>query len=342
MSLDGRIRQGLVQAADSVEPNVEGDLMKVTQRARTRRRIQWAAGAVAVAAIGAFLFLGGTDLFDATGDTNPIPPASTGGDGGPTISPTPEDSPSEAVSLTLADLWFTRGEVLFPDTSGLPSAELEGTKLTGEMLLGALVAGTDHAPPEAGLSTSIPEGTKVLGFDIANRIATVDLSSEFVSGGGSLSMRMRVAQVVFTLTQEEEEVEGVLFEIDGEPVDAIGGEGVDVSDPQTRADYEDLLPPIAVTSPNWGTYFVSGETIEGIANVFEATVSWRILDESGEEIANGFATATCGTGCWGDFTTEVEFSIDHSQEGTVEVFESSAENGEPMNVVSVPVTLFTD
>ncbi len=81
MSLDGRIRQGLVQAADTVEPNVEGDLMKVQARSRNRRRIQFAAGAVAVAAIGAFLFLGGTDLFDSTGDTAPIPPASTGGDG---------------------------------------------------------------------------------------------------------------------------------------------------------------------------------------------------------------------------------------------------------------------
>ena len=339
MSLDGRIRQGLIGAADSVRPNVEGDLMKVQSRSRNRRRIQWAAGAVVVAAIGAFFFLGGTDLFDSTGDTDPIPPVSTGGDGG-TVSPTPTDSPSEAVSLTMADLWFTRGETLFPDTSGLPTDEFESTTLTGEMLLGALVEGTDQAPPEAGLSTAIPAGTEVLGVDLADRIATVDLSSEFVSGGGSLSMRMRVAQVVYTLTQNK--VEGVLFKIDGVPVDAIGGEGVDVSDPQTRADYEDLLPPITVTSPNWETYFLSGDTIEGIANVFEATVSWRILDESGTEIASGFATATCGTGCWGDFTTEVEFSIDHSQDGTVEVFESSAENGEPINMVSIPVTLFTD
>lgn len=311
--------------------------MKVQSRSRNRRRMQWAAGAVAVAAIGAFLFLGGTDLFDSTGDTDPIPPAATG-NGGPTVEPTPDSSPSEAVNLALTELWFTKGETLYPDTSGIPPQG--GTKLTGKMLLEVLVAGTDEAPAEAGLSTQIPVGTEVLGVDVADGIATVDLSSEFVSGGGSLSMRMRVAQVVYTLTQAS--VEGVLFEIDGQPVDAIGGEGVDVSNPQTRADYEDLLSPITVTSPEWGTTFFSGGTIAGIANVFEANVSWRILDENGDEIANGFTTATCGTGCWGDFTTEAEFTIDHSQEGTVEVFESSAENGEPINVVSIPVTLFAD
>ena len=279
MSLDGRIRQGLVQAADTVEPNVEGDLMKVQARSRNRRRMQFAAGAVAVAAIGAFLFLGGTDLFDSTGDTAPIPPASTGGDGGPTVSPTPDESPSSSASATPIEMWFTQGETLFPDTS----AAYLGTDdvLGANMALGSLLDGTTEVGDQINLETQIPEGTQLLDLEISDGVASVDLTSEFQSGGGSLSMRMRIAQVVYTLTQFDS-VDGVLFLIDGEPVDAIGGEGVMVDTPQTRKDYEDLLPAIAVTSPGFGWDFTSGDLIEGIANVFEANVSWRILDENGK------------------------------------------------------------
>jgi hypothetical protein len=181
----------------------------------------------------------------------------------------------------------------------------------------------------------------MLDLSIADEIATVDLSSEFVSGGGSLSMRMRVGQVVYTLTQFDS-VDGVLFKIDGEPVESIGGEGVMVDTPQTRKDYEDLLPAIAVTTPGFGWDFASGDLIEGIANTFEANVSWRILDQNGEEIADNFTTATCGSGCWGDFSIEAEFSVDQDQPGTIEVLEYSAENGEPINVVSIPVTLLAE
>ena len=340
MSLDGRIRQGLVQAADSVEPNVEGDLMQVVERSRNRRRIQWAAGAVAVAAAGAFLFLGGTDLFDSTGDTDPIPPAATG-NGSPTVAPSAESSPSAEPETTLITLevWFTKGETLYSDAYAY-----EGPPTVAGGALERLLAGVDLG---TGLATQIPAGTDLLGVDIADGIATVDLSGEFQSGGGSLSMRMRVAQVVYTLTQFPN-VDGLLFEIDGEPVDSIGGEGIDVSSPQTRKDYEDLLPAITVTTPGIGWDFASVGTgegagrIEGTANVFEANVSWRILDENGKEIASGFTTASCGTGCRGDFRIEAEFSVGHDQDGTIEVLEYSAENGEPINVVSIPVTLLSE
>lgn len=331
MSLDGRIRQGLIGAADSVDPNVEGDLMKVQSRSRNRRRIQWAAGAVAVAAIGAFFFLGGTDLFDSTGDTDPIPPAATGS-AEPTVEPTPDSSPTPDTVTADLEIWFTKGETLFPAV-----IHYEGTTAVARAAIERLLHQTDAVGP---LETQIPDA-QLLGLDISGGVATVDLNSEFQSGGGSLSMRMRVAQVVYTLTQFDS-VDGVLFMLDGQPVDTIGGEGVMVDTPQTRKDYEDLLPAIAVTTPGSGWDFASGDTIEGIANVFEANVSWRILDQNGEEIAGNFTTATCGTGCWGDFTIEAEFSVDQDQSGTIEVFESSAENGEPINVVSIPVTLLAN
>ena len=99
------------------------------------------------------------------------------------------------------------------------------------------------------------------------------------------------------------------------------------------------LPPIAVALPQTGAFVQSPITITGSANVFEATVSVRVLDADGEVIAQTFTTATCGTGCRGDFSTQVEVPVDTEQPGTVQVFESSAQDGSMINAVEISVTL---
>ena len=98
-------------------------------------------------------------------------------------------------------------------------------------------------------------------------------------------------------------------------------------------------PIITVTAPCPGDSLSSPATIAGEANVFEATVSMRVLDENGNEIATSFTTAECGTGCWGAFEGEIQFDVPHEQTGTVEVFESSAEDGRDLHKVSIEVTL---
>ena len=97
--------------------------------------------------------------------------------------------------------------------------------------------------------------------------------------------------------------------------------------------------PVSVSEPCSGDTVTSPLAVAGEANVFEATVSMRILDENGEEIATAFTTAKCGTGCWGAFVGEISFEVDHEQPGTLEVFESSAEDGSDIHKVSIPVTL---
>jgi hypothetical protein len=79
--------------------------------------------------------------------------------------------------------------------------------------------------------------------------------------------------------------------------------------------------------------------ISGTADVFEAVVSYRILDEHGAVIAEGTTMATCGSGCRGDYSVRVPFTVDHRQTGTVQVFEVSAKDGSDVNVVEVPVIL---
>lgn len=107
--------------------------------------------------------------------------------------------------------------------------------------------------------------------------------------------------------------------------------------PGSNGDQND--PAIVVRQPQRGATVTSPVTVSGDANVFEATVSFRILDANGNEIATSFTTATCGSGCRGDYTGEIEFSVDREQHGVIEVFESSAEDGSDLHKVAIPVTL---
>jgi hypothetical protein len=115
--------------------------------------------------------------------------------------------------------------------------------------------------------------------------------------------------------------------------------------PSPTVEPTDLEPPagedpaIIVETPQPGDEVSSPVTIAGTADVFEATVSIRILAEDGGEVAATFTTATCGSGCRGRYSTELFFFVEQTQNGVVEVFESSAEDGSPINLVSIPVVL---
>ena len=99
------------------------------------------------------------------------------------------------------------------------------------------------------------------------------------------------------------------------------------------------LDPIEVTQPARGATVTSPVTISGTADVFEATVSIRIVDAVNNVIAETFATATCGSGCRGDYSIEVPYSVNTEQPGEIQVFEVSAEDGSRVSTVRVPVTL---
>ena len=103
-------------------------------------------------------------------------------------------------------------------------------------------------------------------------------------------------------------------------------------------------PAIVVESPEPGASVSSPVTISGTASVFEGTVQLRMLDANGEEIASAFTTATAGAPERGDFSEEVEFTVDEAQDGVVEVFEQNLASPEESSerelfTVKVPVKL---
>jgi hypothetical protein len=205
--------------------------------------------------------------------------------------------------------------------------------------MNALLAGPTAAEANAGLATSVPAGTKLLGISIKKGVATVDLTSQYQSGGGSLSMKARLAQVVYTLTQFST-VRAVLFHLDGEPVNVFSGEGIVLDHPVGRKDYADLLPVIAVDKPAAGARVSSPVAVAGSANVFEANVTVKVLDENGNVVGHAFTTASCGTGCRGTYSVPVTFKVGREQPGTIVVSDDDAAGtGTPPHQVRVPVVL---
>ncbi|MGH2584572.1 MAG: BsuPI-related putative proteinase inhibitor [Dehalococcoidia bacterium] len=79
--------------------------------------------------------------------------------------------------------------------------------------------------------------------------------------------------------------------------------------------------------------------VAGQARVFEATVSLELKDAGGGTIAEGFTTAAQGAPALAPFEGSLQFTMNAETPACLWVFESSARDGSPVNVVQVPVTL---
>ena len=96
-------------------------------------------------------------------------------------------------------------------------------------------------PTEGTDSTTIPKGTKLLGLKSENDEVHVNLSEDFTSGGGSTSMMGRVGQVVYTATTLNPKAK-VYIDVNGKPLDVLGGEGVELQQPLTRESFQKNYP----------------------------------------------------------------------------------------------------
>jgi germination protein M len=242
-------------------------------------------------------------------------------------------STSPTQETTTVNVYYSRDEKMTAVARVLPK-----TKEVGTAAMIALLEGPTSEEKTAGMVSTIPEGTTFLGLNIDGGIATVDLSKEYASGGGSLSMAMRLAEVVFTLTQFDS-VKGVNFKLDGQPVEVFGGEGIVLDHPVNRSDYEELSPAILVESPAFGQKVGSPLRVYGTANVFEAVFQINIVNWDGLIIAEKTVSASSGTGTRGTFDVTIPFEVDKAGNGAIIVYSDSPKDGSQINVVETPLQL---
>lgn len=165
--------------------------------------------------------------------------------GGPVVVPsedlpfdvTRQLEPSESPApTTLQRVGFVRRETILRVPRRIPS-----DAPIGEALLRALLEGPTPQEVERGIETAIPSATRLLEVVIVDNVARVDLSEEFQQAASSETLALRVAQVVWTIT----EVPGVIaatFLIGGEEVTPVNDRGESVDRPVTRADYASFAP----------------------------------------------------------------------------------------------------
>jgi hypothetical protein len=244
-----------------------------------------------------------------------------------------EDDEVPAPETTRVLVYLLGGEKI-----GAAAREVPRTPAVARAAMEELLEGPTPAEVDAGLGSVIPRGTRLLDVAVSDGVATVDLSGEYDDGSGSLSMFTRLAQVVFTLTQFPS-VDGVLFRLDGEPVEVFSPEGIGLDGPQERSDYEDQSPAILVERPSVGDVVASPMRLQGTANTFEANFVYEVLASDGSKLAGTFVTATCGTGCRGTFDEQVTFDAGDTDSITLVVLEHSAKDGSRINEVRIPLEL---
>ncbi|MBC6445855.1 GerMN domain-containing protein [Actinokineospora xionganensis] len=263
--------------------------------------------------------------------TTPATPTTTPPSAAPTTSaPAPTTQPPAATAGV--SVYFLRGEKL------IATRRQVQTPAVASAAVRALLQGPTAAEQQAGLTSAVPAGTTLRGIALRDGLATVDLSGSFASGGGTLSMTARLAQVVFTLTRFAT-VDRVNFRLDGAPVTVFGGEGIILDHPQTRADYEDLSPAVLIESPTIGTTARSPLRVYGTANTFEAVFQLQIVDSGGRSLTDRRVMATSGTGTRGTFDVTLRFTAPQAGTGKLIAWYSSPKDGSRVVVAEIPVNL---
>jgi germination protein M len=236
-------------------------------------------------------------------------PTAAGASAAPTVKPVPGTTAIRAYFLFF-------GNVDGPTPLVPVNREVGSTVAVARAAMEQLLAGPTedegaHDLQLGTIGTRIPEGTTLLGVDVAAGVATVDLSSEFASGDiegdERESWAIRLAQATYTLTQFPS-VERVRFLVEGKPAATIEGHEGSPIDLATREAYTDQLPGIFVDQPAWGGDLADPLTVSGLAQIsaeppetsgappeFHAALVSRATDEI---VVQQTVRPTCPTGCW--------------------------------------------
>lgn len=199
--------------------------------------------------------------------------------------------------------------------------------------IAAVVAEGGQLP--AGLQTAIPPDVVVESTTGDGATVIADMNEAFLDGaGGLLADFTMLNQLIYTLTHDS--YESVMFTVNGEPVEAFGGEGLSLTEPVDRESFrEGNLALIFVTQPlveSEGAYLV-----EGMANVTEATLSMEVIDGEETVVHEETVTASCGTGCWGDFSATIPAELIIPGESSVRLLTHSLEDGSDTEVITVAI-----
>ncbi|MTJ10237.1 GerMN domain-containing protein [Anabaena sp. UHCC 0204] len=191
------------------------------------------SGAVAAVSAAVVAVSGGVAWFASQTTDTPTPPKSSQTIQNPVQQPT-----NPQVNEQTASIYWLRSKDNNIDLVPQP-LKIAATQPNQvlESAFKTLLAG----PTEGTDSTTIPQGTQLLGLKADNNDVHVNLSENFTTGGGSTSMIGRVGQIVYTATSLNPKAQ-VYIEVNGKPLEVLGGEGVELEQPLTRESFQKNYP----------------------------------------------------------------------------------------------------
>ena len=208
-------------------------------------------------------------------------------------------------------VYFLRDGKVWPVRRTVTATEVVGTGTLAQLLAGP----RPREKSDLDATTAIPDSVDHATITITDGVARVKLSGQLPRAG--------ICQVVYTMTQFP-------------GIESVGVQGKTY----TRKSCEDITPLILVESPLPFEQVTSPLHATGTANTFEATFNYEVTDPDGMIVAHNFVTATSGTGTRGtfDFTTK-PFAVTSDRAGELIVFEISAENGQRVHLVEIPLEM---
>jgi germination protein M len=258
----------------------------------------------------------------ATGDARANRDARATGDAGPRAAVKQRASHLSGRQLNLVVYYlrsFEGRRYLAPEWHPVPYTRAVAAAALGELL------GTDPYCP--GSQRPFPDGTGLEGVRVEAGTAIVDLAGAALPAPAGPGRRWALQALVHTLTQ---------FPTVHQVLVRVGGRAVA---PPLALDRRIPLAPIALAAPVPGARVEGSRlVVEGEASVFEGTVSLRLRDDGGQIMAQGHATAARAAPGRGAFSAALTFTPPAtSRNWTLEAFEVSAENGDIVYAVRVPL-----
>ena len=236
--------------------------------------------------------------------------AACGGGGSKTVTVTvttsTPSSTATGASTSLRVYFLLNGKVqpvlrTVPQTTAVAAAALN-----------ALLEGPTAQEQQLGLSSQVSSESSL----------NVERSGSVLVVHGDVPDGAPLAQVVYTATQF---ANAQTVEVNGKRY--------------TRSGFEDFTPAILVELPLPYQSVSSPMRLAGTANTFEATFEYELKDAAGRTLARHFVTATSGNGMRGTYDVTIRFRATSGSTGSLRVWEDSAANGKPVNVVEIPVQI---
>lgn len=136
-------------------------------------------------------------------------------------------------NLTEVKIYFTKSKA--PEELSLVPVSRKVSKedsIVGSALK-ELFLGPTTGEELRGVMTEIPVGTRLIKVEESEDEVLVDLSSQYLTGGGSAAMQLRYLQIYKTL-KKICPLKELYLNVEGKTLKTIGGEGLEVTQPLTK------------------------------------------------------------------------------------------------------------